>query len=72
MIPNQLGSAKLQNGCKSCGCNEAVIVKGTPPHNAAVRCLQCNRWIKWLGRKENLLLGHLSLKSDNPTIQIYN
>jgi hypothetical protein len=72
MKPNQLGSAKLQTGCKTCGCKESVILKGTPPHNAAVRCLECNRWIKWLGRKEKLLLERLSLKSDNPSIQIYN
>lgn len=34
--------------CPRCGSEQAVQVPGTGPHYAGLRCLNCDRFIKWL------------------------
>jgi len=38
--------------CKHCGSGETKIEKGKPPHLASLICADCDRWIKWLSKKE--------------------
>lgn len=34
--------------CPSCGSIQAIQVSGVGPHYAGLRCVNCNRFIKWL------------------------
>lgn len=36
--------------CRSCGATEAIEIPGSGPHYAGLKCSNCGRWIKWLGK----------------------
>jgi hypothetical protein len=38
--------------CKHCGSDSTKIEKGKPPHLASLICADCDRWIKWLSKRE--------------------
>lgn len=38
--------------CESCGSNELRLGTGKGPHSASLRCGQCDRFIKWIGKSE--------------------
>ncbi len=38
--------------CQRCNGSEAKLGDGKPPHSASLRCANCDRWIKWIGKAE--------------------
>jgi hypothetical protein len=38
--------------CQNCGSNERKLGIGKGPHSASLRCGQCDRFIKWIGKSE--------------------
>ncbi len=47
-------NSRLENlyKCPKCNGTEAKLGDGKPPHSASLRCANCNRWIKWIGKAE--------------------
>ncbi len=41
------------NPCPNCGYTNAKQVPGTGPHHAALRCANCERFIKWLAKPKS-------------------
>jgi len=39
--------------CAQCGATQAKQVAGTGPHYAALRCADCDRFIKWLTKPKS-------------------
>lgn len=38
--------------CASCGSIERRLGAGKGPHSASLRCGECDRFIKWIGKSE--------------------
>lgn len=38
--------------CAGCGSKERKIGEGSGPHFASLRCGECDRFIKWIGKSE--------------------
>jgi hypothetical protein len=38
--------------CASCGSIERKLGAGKGPHTASLKCAECDRFIKWLGKSE--------------------
>ncbi len=48
--------------CSKCGSQSQVLelCKPPSPHYAAIRCADCNKWIKWAKKPSNLKNGGLA------------
>jgi transposase-like protein len=42
----------VQCNCPSCGSTTAIVEPGTGPHVARLTCSECDRFIRWIGKKE--------------------
>ena len=38
--------------CASCGSTERKLGAGKGPHTASLRCAECDRFIKWIGKSD--------------------
>ncbi|HEY9795408.1 MAG TPA: hypothetical protein V6D30_07180 [Leptolyngbyaceae cyanobacterium] len=38
--------------CASCGSNERKLGAGKGPHTASLRCQECDRFIRWIGKSD--------------------
>jgi hypothetical protein len=38
--------------CASCGSTERRLGVGKGPHTASLRCGECNKFVKWIGKSE--------------------
>ncbi len=56
-------SCKLRSPCR-CGSSNGLILPGTAPHRAALRCWDCGRFIRWLGKNDYARAQKLGLIND--------
>ncbi len=58
-IPHRHIDNDNRSHCQRCDSSETKLGAGKAPHTASLVCAECDRWIKWVGKKELAKLGEM-------------